>query len=336
MSELLEELINNVRTFGLEKVFKRYYGIYRAKVTDNKDKDESGKVQLIVPSLFGENNKLPEWAIPKDFRASSKGKGEFYPPDIDDWCYVEFESGDPRFPVYSGGWHAHKELDKDFAYVDKKPTIRGMKTAYGHTVRYDETPGQEKIMINTKAGHYFILDDTKDKESIFLIHKSGSQIQMDSKGSVKTFVSKGGFLNMSAETGEITAVSKDGATVNILKSIKILDSTGAHFATIGEKGILLNTSKDCIVNANTLSASVGAVSLKDTLKAGLVIKNGQVALGSAAVELVDQVIKICDALTSGSPLVTTGVGPSSPLLPPALIQLTLVKTLLTTIKGSVS
>lgn len=336
MSELLEQLINEVRNFGIEKVFKRYYGIYRAQVTDNMDKDEAGKIEVIVPSLFGATNKLPAWAIPKDFRASSKGKGEFYPPDIDDFVYVEFESGDPRFPVYSGGWHATGEVDTDFAYTEGKPTIRGIKTAYGHTVRYDETEGKEKIIINTKAGHYLILDDTKDAESFYMIHKSGSQIQMDPKGSVKTFVTNGGFLNMSAETGEVTAVSKDGATVTLAKAVKILDSSGAHFATIDENGILLNTSKDCIVNANTLSASVGAVSLKDTLKAGLVIKNGQVALGSAAVELVDQVIKICDALTGSAPLVTTGVGPSSPLLPPAMIQLVLIKTMLSTIKGSVS
>ena len=336
MSELLERLIDEVRNFGIEKVFKRYYGIYRAKVTDNKDMDESGRVEVIVPSLFGENNKLPEWAVPKDFRASSKGKGEFYPPDVDDWVYIEFESGDPRFPVYSGGWQAKNELDPDFAYTDGKPTIRGMKTAYGHSVRYDETPSKEKIIINTKAGHFLILDDTADAESFFMIHKTGSQIQMDSKGSVKVFVTKGGFLNLSAETGEVTAVSKDGATVTMLKGVKILDSTGANFATIDDKGILLNTSKDCIINANTLSASVGTVSLKDTLKSGLVIKNGQVALGSAAVELVDQVIKICDALTGSAPLVTTGVGPSSPLLPPAMIQLVLIKTMLSTIKGSVS
>lgn len=336
MSELLEELIKNVRTFGFEKVFKRYYGIYRAQVTDNKDKDERGRVQIIVPSLFGDNNKLPEWATPKDFRASSTGKGEFYVPDVDDWVYVEFEAGDPRFPVYSGGWHAKDELDADFAYQDGEPTIKGIKTKYGHSIRFDETTGKEKIIINTKAGHYLILDDTAEKESVFLIHKSGSQLQIDSKGSIKAFVSGGGFLNLSAETGEATLVSKDGATASIEKGIKLLDSSGAHFATIDETGILLNTSKDVIVNANTLSASVGTVSLQDTLKSGLVIKNGQVALGSAAVELVDQVIKICDALTAGSPLVTTGVGPSSPLLPPASVQLILIKTLLTTIKGTVS
>lgn len=335
MSELLEELIQQVRTFGLEKVFRRYYGIYRARVTDNKDKEERGMIEIIVPSLFGDNVKLSEWATPKDFRASSKGKGEFYPPEIDDWCYVEFENGDPRFPVYSGGWAAKDELDEDFAYVDGKPTIRGIKTAYGHSIRFDETAGEEKIIITTKSGHYLIMDDTADKQAIFLIHKSGSQIQMDSKGSVKTFISNGGFLNLSAETGEVTATSKDGALVSIQKDVKVFDSTGAHFVTISDTGILLNTSKDVLVNANTLSASVGTVSLKDMTKAGLVIKNGQVALGSAAVELVDQVIKICDALTGSAPLVTTGVGPSSPLLPPAMVQLTLIKTLLSTIKGSI-
>lgn len=336
MSELLQQLIDNIRTFGMEKVFRRYYSIYRAEVVDNEDEEERGRIQVKVPSLFGENLPLPEWACPKDFRAAGTGKGEFYVPDVGDYVYVEFENGDPRFPVYSGGWHAKEELDPDFAYIDGVPKIRGIKTRYGHSLRFDETEGEEKIILNTKAGHYIILDDTPDSEAFYLIHKSGTQIQVDAKGSLKAFVSGGGLLNLSAETGEATLVSKDGATATIEKGIKLLDSSGAHFATIDDAGILLNTSKDVIVNGNTLSASVGTVSLKDTAKSGLVIKNGQVALGSAAVELVDQVIKICDALTAGSPLVTTGVGPSSPLLPPASVQLTLVKTLLTTIKGTIS
>lgn len=336
MSELIEQLMHNVRTFGFEKVFKRYYGIYRARVTDNKDEQERGRIQVVVPSLFGDNNKLPEWATPKDFRAASKGKGEFYVPDVGDFVYVEFEAGDPRFPVYSGGWYGRDEVDTDFAYQNGEPTVKGIKTKYGHSIRFDETAGKEKVILNTKAGHYLILDDTSGKESFYLIHKSGSQLQIDEKGNAKMFVTGGGFLNLSAETGEVTATSKDGALVSVEKGIKLFDSTGQNFATIDEKGVLLNTSKDVLVNGNTFSASVGTASIQDTTKTGLVIKNGQVALGSAAVELVDQVIKICDALTAGSPLVTTGVGPSSPLLPPALTQLILIKTLLTTIKGTVS
>jgi hypothetical protein len=335
VSELLEQLIDNIRNFGFESVFRRYYGVYRAQVTDNEDDEERGRIEIIVPSLFGENQKLADWAQPKDFRGAGKGRGEFFPPEIDDWVFVEFENGDPRFPIYSGGWFGKAELDSDFAYSDGKPNTRGFKTPYGHTFRMDDTEGKQKIVINTKGGNVIVLDDTSDSEAMYFFHKTGTQIQLDSKGSFKVFVTNGGFINVSAETGEVTFVSKEGATVSVLKDIKLLDSSGAHFASIDDKGILLNTSKDCIVNANTLSASVGTVSLKDTTKAGLVIKNGQVALGSAAVELVDQVIKICDALTSGAPLVTTGVGPSSPLLPPASVQLILIKTLLTTIKGSV-
>lgn len=336
MSELIEQLMHNVRTFGFEKVFRRYYGIYRARVTDNKDEQQRGRIQVVVPSLFGDNNKLPEWATPKDFRAASKGKGEFFVPDIDDFVYIEFEAGDPRFPVYSGGWYGRDEVDPDFAYQDGEPTVRGIKTKYGNSIRFDEAAGKEKVIINTKAGHYIILDDTAGKESFYLIHKSGSQLQIDEKGNAKMFVTNGGFLNLSAETGEVTATSKDGALVSVEKGIKLFDSTGQNFATIDSSGILLNTSKDCLINGNTLSASVGTVSLKDTAQAGLIIKNGQIALGNAAVEVLDQIVKICDALTSGSPLVTTGVGPSSPLLPPALTQLILVKTLITSLKTTIT
>ena len=114
------------------------------------------------------------------------------------------------------------------------------------------------------------------------------------------------------------------------------DATGEHFVTVNDKGVTVNSSADALINAATLGVSVGSISMQDTLKAGLVIGNGQVALGLGPIEIVDSIIKIIDAFLNAPTLVPTGVGPSGPIGPPASIELIALKIQLTTIKGSLS
>lgn len=331
--EMIDALVKNIKDFGFEKVFGKYYSIYRGQVVSNEDTEQRGRIEVTVPSLFGEES-LPTLAEPKDFRGASTGKGEFYPPEVDDWVYIEFEGGDSRFPVYSGGWHATDEASEEFTHVGDVPMVRGFVNKYGHSQKYDETPGAEKLAWTTPKGHIITLDDTEGKEAVYVIHSTGAQLQIDKDGSVKFLAKDGGFINMDAVNGAVTATAKSGAFVTIKEAgIVAQDGTGASFVDINGDGVTVNSSKDVIVNANTATMKVGSF-IVDTLLAKMSMGNGLVAVGAGPTELIDQVIKICDAFLNAPVLVTTGVGPSSPLIPPASVALTLVKTLLTTIKGT--
>jgi len=339
VAELLENMINRIRDVGFEAVFRKYYSVYRAEVTDNEDKEGRGRVELKVPSLFGEQ-KLTQLAEPRDFRGSGPGKGEFYPPEIGDFVFVEFECGDPNFPIYSGGWYAKEEVPEDFEYVEKKPVIRGFVTKTGHSVKFDETEEKGKIIIKSAGNHFLILDDTTDKEGLFLMHSSGAQGQIDKNGSIKFFAQNGAFVNIDsdpeAEEPAVTVTSKDGAYVSVGKEVKMSDSSGEHFLTVNEKGITQNSSADAIINTKSLGVTVGTISLQDTLKAGLAVGNGKVALGLGPIEVIDAIIKFIDALLQAPTLVPTGVGPSGPIGPPASVQLLALKVQLTTIMGTLS
>lgn len=208
MVEMFAKFVENVRQFGLERVFKRYYSIYRAQVVDNKDPQKRGRVMIKVPTLFGDFV-LPQMADPRDFRNSAKGKGEFYPPDVDDWVFVEFEGGDQRFPVYSGGWYSKGDLDPIFEHTaDGIPLVRGYKDKFGHYWIFDQTPGKERIRIlnplpheagqapsqwneiemNVEAGKERIRifnvdqDMVYDRDGIRITDKFGNQINMKAGG----------------------------------------------------------------------------------------------------------------------------------------------------------
>lgn len=335
-ANLLRSMIDEVRLHGIESVFRKYYGIYRGKVTSNADKEGRGLIKVQVPGIFGEKD-LPTSARPRNFRDAGNGKGEFFPPNVGDFVWVEFEAGDPRFPIYSGGWYAAGQLPDELAYEGGIPTRRGYVNSYGHSWVFDETDGAEKFAMATPAGHFFVLDDTDDAHGVFLIHGSGAQIQFDNEGNVKLFTGDesgdgSNFINMSAEDGEITATTNQGSYVTIGEAVVISDSSGEQWIKLDGDGITLNAAASLIFNGDTLSSAVSSIDLVDATKTGLKVAAGKFAVGSDAVELVDTIIKMIDALTDGSPLVTTGTGPSSGLLPPALTQLILLKTLLTAVK----
>lgn len=334
MIELLDNLIKKIRDYGIESVFKRYYSVYRAQVTSNEDETGRGLIEVKVPNLFGDKP-LPSKAEPRDFRGAGPSKGEFYPPEVGDWVYVEFEMGDPKFPIYSGGWYGTGEVSSEFAYTANKPTSRGMVNKYGHVLKFVEVPGKEQFVLTSPAGHFLVLDDTKDAEAMYFIHKSGAQIQLDKDGAVKLLAKDGTFFSLDATGGGTTLASKTGAYVSVKEDgVTVQDPSGKTFITVTEKGITLNSSADAIIQAGTATVEAGSVVLNGS-QAKLALGNAKFAIGTKATELVDQIIQALDALLNAPTLVTTGTGPSSPLMPPAKIQLTLIKTLLTAVKGTV-
>lgn len=359
MIELLSNMIEQVRNYGIERVFKRYYSVYRAQVTVNIDPEKRGHIKVKVPALF-DDNELSVWAEPRDFRGTGKGYGEFYPPQVDDWVFIEFEGGDSRFPIYSGGWYGEGQLPADFKYDATGPVVSGLVTPFGSKILFDESAGKEnvslqipssqggtefhaisldatangpKISVTTAGGHIFILDDTAGKEGVYLIHSAGSQLQIDHTGTLKAFTAQGNFANLDGTTGTSTVASSDGALVNLDKGFTASDSTGASLVTITADGVQVTTSKDLIVQANTTTVTSGSVIL-DGGKAKLSLGSGKVALGNPAVELLDLFDQTLSALLNDPALVMTPAGPSSGLLGTAKIQLTLVKAQLSLIKGS--
>ena len=333
MSEMLFDMIEEIRLHGIEKVLKRYYGVYRGIIASNTDSQNRGRITVSMPAIMGEEI-LPTFALPKDIRGGGQDKGNFYPPDVKDGVWVEFEAGDLRFPVYSGGWLGAGELNEAFAYEAGVPTKRGFSNKYGHTMVFDETEGKEKIAFTTPAGHFFVMDDTNGAFAIYLIHDSGAQMQMDNEGNVKIFGKDGSYVFVNSEEGDVSLVSAAGAYVSVGEAIKLQDSSGENWATIDANGVTLNAAAGTLVNGNSFGVSVGSVDIRDTAKAGLVVGNGQVALGNTVLEIFQGLEDLCTALTSGAPLVSTGVGPSSGILPPTLIDITILKAKIAAVKGS--
>ncbi len=77
---------------------RRFYGKYRGTVTDNADAFGLGRVLVTCPAVYGTGE---NWAMPCTPYAGS-GVGLFLLPPIGAHAWVEFEGGDPDYPIAAG------------------------------------------------------------------------------------------------------------------------------------------------------------------------------------------------------------------------------------------
>jgi Type VI secretion system/phage-baseplate injector OB domain len=79
----------------------RYYGKYRGTVVENIDPLQIGRVLVQVPDVLGETPS--SWAMPC-VPAAGIQSGAFIVPPIASQVWVEFEQGDPDYPIWTGGF----------------------------------------------------------------------------------------------------------------------------------------------------------------------------------------------------------------------------------------
>ena len=86
----------------------RYYGKYRGTVIENIDPEQIGRVLVLVPQVTGE--KPAGWAMPC-VPAAGIQAGVFIVPPIGSKVWVEFEQGNPDYPIWTGGfWGSAAEV----------------------------------------------------------------------------------------------------------------------------------------------------------------------------------------------------------------------------------
>lgn len=133
-----------------------FYGKYRGVVTDIKDPLMTGRLKAKVPDATGD--KETGWAMPcAPFGGS--GTGFFALPKVGAGVWIEFEQGDPDYPVWSGcWWGSAAEMPPVLLAPPYKKML--LKTEGGHSVLLDDTPGAGGITLETSAGQKIVMSAT--------------------------------------------------------------------------------------------------------------------------------------------------------------------------------
>jgi uncharacterized protein involved in type VI secretion and phage assembly len=134
-----------------------FLGKYRGIVSDVNDPLLIGRIRAYVPDVLGEDES--GWALPcAPFGGAASGFFALPAPGAGVW--IEFEHGDPDYPVWTGAWFGSPS------------DLPGVLLA----------PPYKKVMIATQAGHQVILDDTPGVGGITLQTATGQKIALSPLG----------------------------------------------------------------------------------------------------------------------------------------------------------
>jgi uncharacterized protein involved in type VI secretion and phage assembly len=140
-----------------ESAGNQFYGKYRGIVSTIQDPLLMGRIKARVPDVMGDQES--GWAMPcAPFGGS--GMGFFALPSVGAGVWIEFEYGDPDFPIWTGCWWGSAQ--------EMPPVLLAQ-------------PPYKKLMIKTEGGNSILLDDTPEG-GITLETSSGQKIKLSAAG----------------------------------------------------------------------------------------------------------------------------------------------------------
>lgn len=138
---------------------KKFFGKYRGTVLNNIDPLQMGRIQAMVPDVL--NLTPTSWAMPC-VPIAGKLMGTYVVPQIGAGVWIEFEQGDPDYPIWVGGyWGSAAELPPPALLgVPASPNIV-LQTVAQNSLVISDLPGPTGgIMLKSTTGATIIVNDT--------------------------------------------------------------------------------------------------------------------------------------------------------------------------------
>jgi len=159
---------------------QRYYGKYRGTVLNNVDPMQIGRIQVVVPDV---SSVLPSsWAMPC-VPVGGINTGMFTVPPIGAGVWVEFEHGDPDYPIWTGCY---------WGLAAEVPVL-------AHTV----APGVSGITLQTTLKNGIVISDMPGPTGGILIQTTtGAMISVSDVGIIISN-GKGAIINMTGPTVDL-------------------------------------------------------------------------------------------------------------------------------------
>lgn len=152
---------------------KRFFGKFRGTVINNVDPMNQGRIQALVPDV---STVLPtSWAMPCVPMAGIQ-TGVLAVPPIGGGVWIEFEQGDPDYPIWVGGFFGSAAEIPAMALLAPPavPSIT-LQTPLQNGITVNDVPGPTGgIMLKSATGATIIVNDT----GIYIQNGKGASIVM--------------------------------------------------------------------------------------------------------------------------------------------------------------
>jgi hypothetical protein len=152
---------------------QKFYGKYRGMVISNIDPMQQGRLMVQVPDVGG---LIPgTWAMPCVPIAGIQN-GMFALPIPGSGVWVEFEQGDPDYPIWVGGfWGSAAEVPALALLTPPAVPAITLQTPLQNGLTISDVPGPTGgIMIKSTTGAMLIVNDT----GIYIQNGKGAAITL--------------------------------------------------------------------------------------------------------------------------------------------------------------
>jgi uncharacterized protein involved in type VI secretion and phage assembly len=133
-----------------------FYGKYRATVLNNVDPQLQGRVLVQLADRYG---LFPStWALPAVPFAAKGMAGMVALPQLGSAVWVEFEAGDPDYPVYTGAFWPEPAGFPALALAGATPATPNihLQTTSGVSVTLSDLPAKQ-VQVMTPTGALIII-----------------------------------------------------------------------------------------------------------------------------------------------------------------------------------
>lgn len=298
-------VISDVLRYGIEAIFRRYYGLYRGEVVDTADPEQRGRVRVKVPAVMDE---APDdyWFEPA-FAGAGAERGLFWPPEIGDTVRVSFEYGDTSRPgIYVGGWfgseNGKSKVPSALGYSEGLPDRRGFRTRGGHVLVLDDTPGKESIRL---VWHKMDANDPAKKDRKLTANVDQGAI------AALSFLDDGSIV-LTAPNGDTVALNQKD---NVVQVIHRVGEESSVSLTLRDSGFLVHDQSGNYLSMENGDATIATSKDISLISGGNITLKGNVVLGSEAGEPVALGARLLAWLASHTHSVTSPA-PGSPTSPP--------------------
>lgn len=136
----------------------RYFGKYRGTVVNILDPERRARLQAVVPDVLG--TEPSTWAMPAaPFAGPGAGFVALPPPGAGVW--IEFEQGNPDYPIWTGcWWGSGAELPAVVQAVQPAIGQIALVTSGRQSLLISDVPGPTGgIALRTAAGAHISITD---------------------------------------------------------------------------------------------------------------------------------------------------------------------------------
>jgi uncharacterized protein involved in type VI secretion and phage assembly len=135
-----------------------FFGKYRGLVKDNRDSTGRGRLKVTVPAVLGDRQ---VWALPCTPYAGNN-MGLYAMPEKDTGVWIEFEAGDPSYPIWVGCFWADGQAPKNELGTKASPPLKIIRSQQGLLVTLDDQ--QQVITLSDKDGNNMVTIEVQQGE----------------------------------------------------------------------------------------------------------------------------------------------------------------------------